>query len=65
MTQDNFDKLPGLLSRSQFCGATGLTVGVLRKMKEANMLRTYKPYRGARKSKYYKSDAAKIAGFRF
>jgi hypothetical protein len=65
MNQEQFDRLPGLLSRSQFCGATGITVDVLRKMKDAKLVRAYKPYAGARKAKYYKADAARIAGFKF
>jgi len=69
MTQENFDKLPGLLSLSQFIGATGLSDEKVRAAREAGYITTYRPPPVARRKykksrlKYYKRDAARLGGF--
>ncbi len=69
MTQENFDRLPGLLSLSQFIGATGLSYHKVRAELEAGLIKAYRPAPSARRKykksrlKYYKRDAAKLGGF--
>lgn len=67
MTQTDFDKLPGLLSPSQFMGATGLSRHKLREQREAGVLPCYTgaPQGGRKRAyrKYFKRDAARIGGF--
>jgi hypothetical protein len=67
MTQSEFDKLPGLLTPSQFMGVTGLSRHKLREESEAGALQVYRarPRNGRRRAyrKYFKRDAARLSGF--
>lgn len=67
MTQEQFDKLPGLLSLQQFVTVTGLPQRKVRDMLDAKVIGSHRPPppRGRKKSylKYYKHDAARIGGF--
>lgn len=67
MTQEQFDKLPGLLSLQQFVVVTGLARNKVTQMSEAKVIGSHRcpPVAGRKKSyrKYYKHDAARIAGF--
>ncbi|MBK8001716.1 MAG: hypothetical protein IPK15_24185 [Verrucomicrobia bacterium] len=70
MTQEQFDKLPGLLTRAQFMVVTGLTELKLRAEVEAGLVTRWKPSKPTRASykkayhRYYKHEAAKIGGFK-
>ena len=70
MTQEQFDALPGLLTRRQFMTVTGLTEPKLRVEVEAGLVRRWRPSRPTRKyytkayARYYKADAATLTGFR-
>lgn len=67
MTQEQFDKLPGLLSLQQFVTVTGLSRHKIQEMGAAKVLASHRcpPVAGRKKSyrKYYKHDAARIGGF--
>jgi len=67
MTQQEFDELPGLLSPSQFMVVTGLTRHKLRAEREIGLIQAWQgnPQVGRVKTyrKYYKRDAARIAGY--
>lgn len=65
ITQAMFDRLPGLLTRYQFKLVTGLSnedMDALRAAKPPELKVWQSKPRGYHK--YYKSDAARIAGFR-
>lgn len=67
MTQEEFDRLPGLLSPSQFIAVTGLSWHKLITERESGGLPCWKaaPKKGRKRSyrKYFKRDAAKLGGF--
>lgn len=52
-----------LISRGVFLRWTGLTRWDLARLVEAGEIRTWRP-RGSRYQKYYKTEAARIAGWR-
>ena len=68
MTHDQWNKLPLLLTRSQFLGVTGLTSADLSAMVRTGHIRPVQMPESAsrkgkkRKSRYRKLDAAEIAG---
>lgn len=63
MTQQEFDGLPGLMTRKQFMQVTGLNKENLRELcTDKNKLKRYHPKKGGY-AKYYKRDAARIGGF--
>lgn len=62
MTQEEFDQLPGLMSRKLFLRATGLCLHTLYDMIDSNEIKVRK-IKGMRYAKYYKSEAARLAGF--
>lgn len=62
MTQDEFNLLPGTLTRKEFMRATGFTWRTLAKLLESGGLKTFKPA-GARQNRYLKSEAARVAGW--
>lgn len=70
MTQEQFDALPGLLTRRQFMIVTGLSELKLRAEVEAGLVRRWRPSRPTRTyykksyARYYKTDAAHIGGFK-
>lgn len=61
MTQTEFDKLPGLISRKKFREVTGLTDRKFRDALAARLFGFFQPPTGYRL--YYKRDAAKIGGW--
>jgi hypothetical protein len=67
MTQEQFDKLPGLLSLQQFVSVTGLTRHKIAEMIIAGVLDWHRgpvaPGRAKSYRKYYKRDAARLGGF--
>lgn len=74
MTQREFDGLPGLLTRKVFLAATGLHGRDLRRMRRTGELkvftrkwRTVGEWKGRKRQPaplYYKSEAARITGFK-
>ena len=67
MTQDQFNRLPGLLTLAQFITVSGMTRHKVREAVDAGVIGSHRgpPDRGRKKSyrKYYKHDAARIGGF--
>jgi hypothetical protein len=68
VTQEMFDRLPGLLSPATMRLVTGLDDRDLKALHEVGTIDVFKlPARKGRKAsrcKYYKRDAAKLMGFR-
>jgi DNA-binding transcriptional MerR regulator len=62
MTQNEFDALPGLLTRAQFMAITGLSKDKLRVEVQAKLIGTHKSKPNGY-AKYYKRDAARLGGF--
>lgn len=62
-TQEDFDKLPGLVSRSTFLYWTGLTDGELTVECRAKRLACYKPRENG-KALYFKYEIARITHFK-
>lgn len=64
MTQEQFTKLPALLTRQQFLVVTGLSLRKLREYSEAGLVKRFRE-KTDKYSRYYKRDAARISGFTF
>lgn len=67
MTQDEFNQLPALLSRGVLADVTGLSDATISEMVKQKKLKVYRPpvKNGHRRyAKYYKWQAAEIAGFK-
>lgn len=78
VTQERFARLPALLTRSEFQQITGVSDEMLKEkaitanhlsqeecaiLRGADLLPVYREHGGY--AKYYKADAARIAGFKF
>ena len=64
MTQAEFDKLPGLISRAMFMAITGLKWYDLDGPDGLRAKGKVRVYKRKRYSLYYKADAAPWAGFK-
>ncbi len=62
MNQEEFNKLPGLLTRKLFMNITGLRKEHLRELVLQKKIRYLSLGHG--KGKYYKGDAARFGGFK-
>ena len=63
-TQANFHKLPGLLTRAEFQHWTGLSDGEIDEGVKVGEIR-FRQVRNGGYRKYFKAEAARIAGFEF
>lgn len=62
MTQKLMDEMPALLSKKQFQAVTGLERRQIAHLVRMRLLRVWRPMAGGY-AKYYKADAAKMAGY--
>lgn len=63
LTQEEFERLPGLVPRAVFLAWTGLSAPELYDEVKVGRIKVYQPGEGKYR-KYYKVEIARIAGFK-
>jgi len=62
-TQAEFDRLPAMVSRSEFLDWTGYSASELREEVEADRIKVYRP-KNHTKARYYKAEIARLGGWK-
>jgi len=62
-TQEEFARLPGMVSRSEFMDWTGYSDNELSEEVKSGRIRVYLP-EGKTKARYYKSEIARLGGWK-
>lgn len=61
-TQEEFSRLPGMVSRAEFLDWTGYSVRELDEDVKAGLIKVYRP-EGRVKARYFKSEIARLTGW--